>query len=210
MILKYMEYNNYKKPDAGCDKYGIPRLEMAVYLRDNILNLLDIHWFIENGTLLGAIRNNKFIPHDDDFDIGILIDSKDEIDTINQYINKLLPSKYKSRIIDTYSNKIEIYQPEYGNYKLLGPKYKNADYHYITIDLQFYLKIKNDDYLTLYFIFPFDIIINKKYILPVKNIELEGEIFPCPNNSIKFLESHYGSIDPNAKFNSKTCKYELT
>ena len=65
-----MEYNNFKKTDAGCDKYGIPRLKLAVYLRDNVLDQLDKHTFIENGTLLGAYRNQKFIPHDDDFDFG--------------------------------------------------------------------------------------------------------------------------------------------
>ena len=74
-----MEYNNFKKPDAGCDKYGIPRLKLAVYLRDYVLNQLDKHTFIENGTLLGAYRNQKFIPHDDDFDFGILLENKDEM-----------------------------------------------------------------------------------------------------------------------------------
>lgn len=86
-----MEYNNFKKPDSGCEKYGIPRLELASYLRDNILNKLDKSYFIENGTLLGAYRNQKFIPHDDDFDYGILIDLKEEMYDLNLKISNLLP-----------------------------------------------------------------------------------------------------------------------
>ena len=53
-----MEYNNFKNLDAGNDKYGEPRLKIATYLRDNILNKLEQTWFIENGTLLGAYRDN--------------------------------------------------------------------------------------------------------------------------------------------------------
>ena len=54
-----MEWNNFKNPNAGCDKYGKYRLELALYLKNNILN--NYIYFIENGTLLGAYRNNKFI-----------------------------------------------------------------------------------------------------------------------------------------------------
>jgi len=48
-------------------------------LRDEVLDKLNLSWYIENGTLLGAWRNGKFIKHDDDFDIGVLINSKEEI-----------------------------------------------------------------------------------------------------------------------------------
>ena len=47
-----MEWNNYKKNDAGCEKYGKPRLELAVYMRDNVFLHLEKTWFIENGTLI--------------------------------------------------------------------------------------------------------------------------------------------------------------
>jgi phosphorylcholine metabolism protein LicD len=203
-----MEYNNFKNPDAGCDKYGKYRLELALEMK-KILNQLTYTWFIENGTLLGAYRNNKFIAHDDDFDIGILISDLNEINILFNKIKKVLSEKYELRIIDTYSNKIEVFDPSFGNYILSGPQYNNQDYHYVTIDLQFYLK-QNDKYKLLYFINnSSELYLEEEIIKPTNLIELEGEVFPTPNKVKIFLERNYGSIDPRAKYNKETCKYEI-
>ena len=206
------EYNNFKIPGTGCDIYGEPRLELALELHDKILPFIKKHYFIENGTLLGAWRNNKFIPHDDDFDFGILLDDKvnyrDNIILIFNYIKSNLSEKYKCRLISSYSDKIEVYQPSYGNY-LLSEKYNGANYHYITIDLQFYRKINKTQYMAMYHINPFTTIVDIEDILPVKDIMLEDNYFPAPNKTLVFLEKHYGSLDINAKYNKVTGKYHL-
>ena len=92
-----MAENNYKKIDAGCDIYGDDRLKLAICLRDHVFIHLPQPIFIENGTLLGAWRKQKFIAHDDDFDFGILIDNKTEIRRILDTIIKNLPSPYRCR-----------------------------------------------------------------------------------------------------------------
>lgn len=200
-----MEWNNYKKIDAGCDIYGKQRLEIAVYLRDNILNKYN-NYFIENGTLLGAYRNGNFIAHDDDFDFALLLNNKNEIRDVFNYIQSNLKSEYKCRLIDSYCDKIEIYNPIYGKYNLQGPEYNNKDYHYVTIDLQFYIK-KGDYYKQLYYIKPNELF-DKDFIFPINTIILENEKFNCPNNIEEFLKIIYGSIKENAKYNSNTGKYE--
>lgn len=212
MFLYYkiiMEKNNFKKMDAGCDIYGSQRLELALFLKKNILNDLGVAWFIENGTLLGAWRNGKFIAHDDDFDFAILINNIEDIPAIYEKINNSLQnSKYKSRLIQTYCDKIEVYDENYGKYFLIGKQYNNNDYHYVTIDLQFYIK-ENDKYTKLYYANPFTYTFSDQTILPLTSIELENEIFNAPAKIEKFLVENYGSLDPNASYNSKTGLYEI-
>ena len=201
-----MEWNNYKNIDAGCNKYGKYRLELATFLKDNFLNSVD--WTIENGTLLGAWRNGKFIQHDDDFDVAIYIDDKSSINKVFKKIQEIIPQKYSCRLINTNSDKIEVFEPNLGKYILQGPKYNNADYHYNTVDLQFYLKNNKNEYESLYYIGD-KLIITQNIIFPIKSIKLENESFNCPSDTQIFLENNYGSIDTNAKYNNKTCKYEL-
>ena len=201
-----MEYNNYKNSHSGNDKYGSQRLELAIYLRDNIFNKVSYDIFIENGTLLGAYRNNKFIKHDDDFDFAILIEDRKEIYDIFCKIKRNLNSKYKIRLISGYSDKLEIYDPSYGNYILAGPKYEKRDYHHVTVDLQFYLKHKNG-YKSMYYISN-NPLIDSNIILPLKKIGLEKQIFNCPNKTELFLKKIYGNINEGAKYNSITGLYE--
>ena len=121
--------------------YGKYRIILAKIVRD-ILNKQDINWFIESGTLLGAWRNNKLLEKDDDFDMAIIIENEtyldDRLDQLNTTINNLLPDGYKSRIVNSYCHKLEIYEEKYGKYILDDPKYNGADFHHVTVDLQVY------------------------------------------------------------------------
>lgn len=186
---------------------GKKRLELAVYLRDNILNKIDNKWFIENGTLLGAWCYGKFIEHDDDFDIGMLINCKSEISKIYKIIEGLLKSKYKARLVSDYAMKIEVYDEKYGKYVLGGEKYNRSDFHYVTLDIQFYVK-NNNLYKCLYFIKPKIRVIDKDILVPISNIILEGEKINSPRDVKEFLKKCYGSLDKNAKYNTNTGLYE--
>ena len=199
-----MEWNNYKHPDVGCNKYGNDRLILAVYLRDNVFIHLSQTFFIENGTILGAFREHKFIAHDDDFDFGILIDNIEEINSIYKIINENLPNYNQCRLVESYAKKIEIFDPSFGDYKLLGPKYNNTNYHYITVDLQFYLKDKDNNYSCLYYINQNNTLINKSIIVPVGKILLEGEMFNCPKNIEEFLKIIYNYLGIDSEFSTET------
>lgn len=202
--------NNFKSPISGMDKYGKPRMNLAVILRDKVLNKLDIPWTIENGTLLGAWRNGSFILHDDDFDIAMFCnkDPRPQIPNILRQINDLLPAPYEARYVSSYADKIEVYDPTYGTYNLLGPKYNGASYHHCTVDLQFYQRV-DDKYESLYYVHPNIKTVNYKDMFPLRKILLEGESFQAPFNTEGFLTSLYGSLSPKAKFNTKTGFYEV-
>jgi len=197
----------YKVTFSGSDKYGKERLELGIHLKE-ILNKLQLSWYIENGTLLGAYRNQKFIKHDDDFDIALLY-NKDPIENLVKdfyKIKKLLDKKYGIRIVDTYSNKIEVFNPKYGKYNLIGQRYNNADFHHVTVDLQAY-ELRNNYYYGLYK--SLDLANKVSDVLPLNEITFENISFSCPNNVQKILKNQYGSLDENAIYNEKTKKYEL-
>ena len=197
-----------KKPDAGCNKYGSQRLQLAIFTRDNILSKIKNPHFIENGTLLGAYRNQKFIPHDDDFDIGVLIDDPSQIDQIYQSVLLNLKSPYQARLVTTYANKIEIFDPTYGKYILLGERYNQSDFHYVTLDLQFYLK-NNMGYQSLYYISPKEFVVDPNLITPTTKITIENETFEAPKETKLFLEKKYGSLSPKATYDEKLGVYVL-
>ncbi len=197
----------YKVTFSGSDKYGKQRLELAVHLR-SILNKLKFNWYVENGTLLGAFRNGKFIKHDDDFDIALLYQENplDKLKKDLKLIQNNLNPKFKARLVDTYTKKIEVYDPSFGKYTLIGDRYNGADFHHVTVDLQSYY-LEDEYYVSTY---EYNKLKNQKDdIFPLTKILFEGEFFPAPNNTKKVLETEYGSIDENAVYNPLTKKYEL-
>ena len=48
----------------------------------------------------------------------------------------------------------------------------------------------------------------KAHVFPLKEIELEGELFPAPAQVESLLKSTYGSVNIGAKYNPETKKYE--
>ena len=109
-------------------------------------------YFLDNGTLLGLWRNNALIDSDDDFDFGLLVHKKEFDSTYMQHfqhefqiqLEQQLQAtksniKYESRIVSTYADKIEIYDPNSGSFPLQGDKYKGARYHHVSVDVQIHL-----------------------------------------------------------------------
>lgn len=206
-------FDSRKNANKGFDIYGKERLALGLVVKkilNNLQDVWDFDWILDSGTLLGAYRNGKFIIHDDDFDIALIVKSKliiSSLEFISHDIQRLLPKPYACRVVNTYTDKIEVYDPTMGKYILANKVYNGADFHNVTVDLQIVYFETGDELISTYRAKPFVMKYNYDTIYPIKEIKLMNNMFNCPNNTIKYLESDYGYIGDNAIFDEKTGKY---
>ena len=185
-----------KYKDAGMDKWGTERLKLAVTVKD-ILNKLKLTWFIDNGTLLGAWRSGKFIKHDDDFDIGLYVPeyTRKYAKSLSDIITLILPSPYKCRQVTSYCDKLEIYDPTCGNYILQEDIYDGANFHFVTIDLQFYMNDpSNKSTSRILHKFNFQKMLDSDILSESSQITLEGVAFNAPIKPEEYLKTVYGYL----------------
>ncbi len=71
-----------KKPGRPLDQVA-----SATTLRDlaQAVPTKDVPWFVLSGTLLGLVRENRFLPHDDDIDIGLRTEDVDTQEVLRRF-----------------------------------------------------------------------------------------------------------------------------
>jgi len=84
------DYSVYNGDGTVLRKAQLHMVDILVEI-DRICRKHDIPYWIDFGTLLGAVRHKGFIPWDDDLDISIL---KKDRNRFCQYISKELPERF--------------------------------------------------------------------------------------------------------------------
>eukprot|EP00658_Telonema_sp_P-2_P015429 TRINITY_DN15931_c0_g1_i7.p1 TRINITY_DN15931_c0_g1~~TRINITY_DN15931_c0_g1_i7.p1 ORF type:complete len:447 (+),score=80.14 TRINITY_DN15931_c0_g1_i7:237-1577(+) len=156
---------------AGCnpnDSDGPQPMSRSGFERTSLAKMLAMvmdamprrpRYFLDSGTLLGLWRDGDLIEKDDDFDFGLLVEkgdfSSDWVAAFQQDLQSRLEQhlrdtgsekEYLSRVVDTYADKIEFYDPSAGSFPLEGARYEGARYHHVSVDLQLHVMDQMNDH----------------------------------------------------------------
>lgn len=121
-------------------RFGAERVALASAVA-SVLGSSRHRYFLDSGTLLGLWRDGALIENDDDFDLGVLVDesafSNEWLADLHSTLDRGLRSTpYKTRVVDTYAKKVEVFDPAHGAFVLEGDHYEGADFHHVTVDVQ--------------------------------------------------------------------------
>ena len=219
-FTKINEYYNYhnnvieimmNKQNLLCDNKIIKEIDILdednVYSISRLLKKTtkffdenNIEYWLDGGTLLGAVRDNKFIPWDDDADIGIteqtyyklrniMLKMKEkEIDGKKFHVNKELKLKFRENTLPEFrilDKSKDFYMVKVYNYK--DKKIKNND---VFIDIIVYYKSGNR-YISNHKEWERRYYYNENEMYPLKKIDFEGRKYNIINEPEKYLNRGY-------------------
>lgn len=184
-----------EKPKIDFSKYTIPDVNKNLLLMmmkkiHNIFIENNIKYFIDGGTLLGAVRHGGFIPWDDDIDIGIF--DKDFEKIMPLLHSKLIGDDIQIYLRRSNNNMIKIYVPNLW--------FKNIQTGQIigtpTIDIFKYTYHKISNKIKLACLeerkrFP-NCYHFKNDFYPLKEYQFDNIIVMGPSNPIPYLKRYYG------------------
>ncbi len=175
IIMDYfMDSRKAAKASGGYREYQLSNFELLEKIK-NVFDENNIEYWIDFGTLLGAVRHEGFIPWDDDIDIACF--SSDYL-----RIKKLLTENFKNlKYKECNDNIIQIYEDD----RLLDIfLYKQVEKIGDALRCEHFVNMKNKDYGRA---FPDNI------LKPFGKLKFEGVEFNVPNDVNSYLRVKYGN-----------------
>ena len=179
-------------------------------LRDigQVLNEADIHWWVDCGTCLGALRYGGVIPWDEDVDIAVL---QPDFENVRRALNKLDRDKY---LVQNWSSRTH---PDSWLKVFIRESGTTLDIYHFKIlpetkEIAVIFSYEN------HFFFPdwwkirerrFKVPVSFDIVFPLKKANFDGVQVFVPNHTEKYLQRYYGeNLDPVKVYDSKTGLYE--
>jgi phosphorylcholine metabolism protein LicD len=162
------------------------------------LEKYNIEYWLDGGTLLGAMRNHKIIDWDDDADIAIPYNSYIKLENlIKTFESYVVTEKNKEKIyyIDhKYNIKFKISQgnPKKSIYKNISLMINSSllEDNSVIVDLIVYIK-KNNKYIPNTSSWENTFVYNIDDIYPLKQIKFGNHKYYIVNNPINYLNNGY-------------------
>jgi len=180
----------YKKHDVQFDTKSEQQAVKFMHANIRVMNRAGIDFWIEGGTLLGALRDQKLIPWDHDLDFGMKYESDAQM---KQLIKKLRKHFHVS--VRGFPNTSKIWS--LGKYRVLKifPRkfiiFKEA----LCLDLFVYyegpLPGKSEN-VYKYVVWDRNAFHQKHFFDTIDSIEFYGEEVPVPAHAEQFIEVKYG------------------
>ena len=190
--------------------YPIQSIELSLDNESSAINLLkvtteileelNIPYWLEGGTLLGAVRDQKLIPWDHDLDIGIKFTTNKEI----SLLIRMLKKHFIVRSL-TFQNDPKIWK--LGKYRILKVYTKKSSFKRtsLCLDIFLYYKgyVKDKGEVYRYVVWGKNAYHSTKYFDTLNEISFYGLKVKIPSNPEKFLQIKYGTDwkTPKKKWN---------
>jgi phosphorylcholine metabolism protein LicD len=179
--------NFYKHHNVQFDSKSEKEAIDFLYQIDEVIKKSNSKYWIEGGTLLGAIRDKKLIPWDHDLDMGIINNSDKEIDKLIKNLKDKFYVSIKSfRGENTW---------KLGKYRVLKiyPKKWFFFKKELCCDLFVYYKgLHNGEEVFKYVVWGKNAFHKKEYFDKIDSIEFYDKKINVPKNPESFLEVKYG------------------
>ena len=174
-----------------------PQVEELLSVLTGIFNTAKIEYWIDQGTLLGAYRHEKFIARDSDADIAI--SNEEHFEALPELLRSKLPSAYGWEIKEDHCRGFRVWLKSGGTF---NGTFEGRDIQWplVCCDVMFYQYNEEDKtYVQQYQGFGVDtFFIPETVIFPLDQIEFEESMYPCPSRVEEYLEIQYGYVGEDA------------
>ena len=189
-------------------KKEIKNLKKGQYIMTDMFKIFDqvcrknnLKYWINGGTLIGAVRNKGWVPHDADIDLCMIIDDYKILR--KKMIEELSKDKYKKKYWFQDSETDENYKI-HKNKSIMG-KIRSLKYSYIDdpersihngIQIDIFVYQRKNNKLTIENMKPDIIDYNYDDIFPLKEIQFENIKVYVQNNFKDHLRNTFGGFPP--------------